>query len=517
MQKNNFDSLYLNFDYVLSIFSEIKELSFTYRNNGCNLLYPPELVHSSSRFQALHLYVTEDRFPAFSDDNRKALLIFVGNPSSNFTKQLINSGCSYIIIQPSPHITLEYVFNLLQTQYIQFCTWENTLYHSLTFDDFHNALYNLLKESIPIFHNSLILFNRKLSVLTSISADESPIFDSGETQIQELKAIITHIKQNRFLSGITTMEHKDGTVSAFHHLFYRENYLGTICIYKSTRPLTSTDSVLLRKLGKWIQYVLQLSSYLYDDILLADTLLKNIFSGKHIEKSELSRLTERLSYTEDDSYICYTFALPSNAAPNYNDAIVSSLKNWLTKNTIVFIHDNLIVLVLNIDYCQRQNIPYETYIPSLVEAWLLKGGISRPFKGLENSSTAYNEARSTLRMLLATESATSLLDFDVSRMDIILNNCIADAPPDIFYPEGFKMLLEHDADNNISFLETLRIYLENDRNSSVAAKLLFISRTSFIARLKRIMDLIPESLEIPKVRVQYMLAFLLHDKYQTKK
>lgn len=79
------------------------------------------------------------------------------------------------------------------------------------------------------------------------------------------------------------------------------------------------------------------------------------------------------------------------------------------------------------------------------------------------------------------------------------------------------MLLEHDADNNISFLETLRIYLENDRNSSVAAKLLFISRTSFIARLKRIMDLIPESLEIPKVRVQYMLAFLLHDKYQTKK
>lgn len=457
------------------------------------------------------------RLPPPLKNNARALLILIGNPSSDVIEQLINSGLSYIAVQATPHITLEYVFNLLQARYIQFCTWEDTLYHSLTFDDFHNALYNLLKESISVFRNTLILFNRKLSVLTSISANETPVFDSGDTQIQELKAIITHIKQNRFLSEVTTMEHKDGSTSAFHHLFYRENYLGTVCIYKSSRPLTGTDSVLLRKLGKWIQYVLQLSSYLYDDILLADSLLKNLLSGKHIEKPELTRISERLSYSEDDIFICYTFALPSNAASGYNDAIVSSLKNWLTKNTIVFVHDDLIVLILNISYCQRQNIPYEAYIPSLVDAWLLRGGISRPFKRLENSSTAYNEAKSTLRMLLATESVTSLLDFDVSRMDIILSNCISDAPPDIFYPEGFKILLKHDAESNISFLETLRIYLENDRNSSVAAKLLFISRTSFMARLKRIMDLIPESLETPKVRVQYMLAFLLYDKYQTKK
>lgn len=63
MQKNNFNSLYLNFDYILSVFSETNGLSFTYRNAGCNLLYPPELVHSHSLVQANHLYITENRLP----------------------------------------------------------------------------------------------------------------------------------------------------------------------------------------------------------------------------------------------------------------------------------------------------------------------------------------------------------------------------------------------------------------------------------------------------------------------
>jgi DNA-binding PucR family transcriptional regulator len=58
--------------------------------------------------------------------------------------------------------------------------------------------------------------------------------------------------------------------------------------------------------------------------------------------------------------------------------------------------------------------------------------------------------------------------------------------PEELCHEGLKALLDYDKKKKTDYTMTLLKYLEHDKNVTLAAKKMFIHRTSFIRRLDRI-------------------------------
>jgi DNA-binding PucR family transcriptional regulator len=87
----------------------------------------------------------------------------------------------------------------------------------------------------------------------------------------------------------------------------------------------------------------------------------------------------------------------------------------------------------------------------------------------------------------------------------------------MLWKEGFRRLLDHDATGRANYIDTLRVYLDNNFNAQKAAAALHISRNSLLSQLERINVLLDEDLRDLKVRFRYELTLLLYDKYISEK
>ena len=66
--------------------------------------------------------------------------------------------------------------------------------------------------------------------------------------------------------------------------------------------------------------------------------------------------------------------------------------------------------------------------------------------------------------------------------------------------------MEHDRQSHVSYLQTLKIYLQQQMNLSQTAAQLYIHRTTLLERLKRIEAMLGEDLNDPDVRLYLLLV-----------
>ena len=72
--------------------------------------------------------------------------------------------------------------------------------------------------------------------------------------------------------------------------------------------------------------------------------------------------------------------------------------------------------------------------------------------------------------------------------DYALQEMVMDAfggfPVEAYFPAGFRTLLEHDQDSEVSYLETLSVFLEENMSYAKAARRLFLHRSTLIERIR---------------------------------
>ena len=77
----------------------------------------------------------------------------------------------------------------------------------------------------------------------------------------------------------------------------------------------------------------------------------------------------------------------------------------------------------------------------------------------------------------------------------------------MYYTEGMRRLKQHDEKSPVSYIETLRVYLDNNMSVTKATAKLFINRSTLIERLSRIKRELNCDLEDPdeRLRIQILL------------
>ena len=76
---------------------------------------------------------------------------------------------------------------------------------------------------------------------------------------------------------------------------------------------------------------------------------------------------------------------------------------------------------------------------------------------------------------------------------------------ELLFPEGLTRLLAHDAASATSYVETLRVYLENNLSVAKTAKDLYVHRSTLMERLERIRRELGMDLDDPDVQLELRL------------
>ncbi len=89
-------------------------------------------------------------------------------------------------------------------------------------------------------------------------------------------------------------------------------------------------------------------------------------------------------------------------------------------------------------------------------------------------------------------------------MELIIN-AQSDLPLELYFSDGLRRLLAHDAESSTSYLQTLRTYLNHNMNVTRTASALYIHRSTLLERLSRIQRELGEDLENPDVRLRLQI------------
>lgn len=140
---------------------------------------------------------------------------------------------------------------------------------------------------------------------------------------------------------------------------------------------------------------------------------------------------------------------------------------------------------------------------------------SGAFSNLYEANQAWFQASSALQNGLLQDGSSTVFYFQDYLLPQLLSGALAGKPSWVYYPDGLKKLKVHDESSQVSYLETLRVYLDNNLSVTKTAAALYLHRSTLLDRLAHITQLLGCDLKNPDFCLT--LGILLRAELQQKR
>ncbi len=498
----------LNYEILRTELAEIIEGKVSGVNNDCGLIESPMLFAPGMPTAPECCYVTETLPPRESDGEKPALFIVCGAVPEEALKEFSAS----ILCFSAPQSML-YVMNAVVAIFSKYAQWEKDLLESL-----HKtgSLQALLQLSLPIFENPLFLIDSGFYVLAYAAPDPTPDF----------------VRPKERVDDIWIIQGKDDLVRArnvneqpyFRHLPYDyprlfinlsegEYFLGNLSIEASHRELRECDGYLLAHLASVVRIaLLRYGSTDNEMRTLVEHMMAELIAGRTVDAEEFARVLAAFRVTPGEQYQCLVIRTPK---PSGKEFIRNFLRHLGTQIPAIYVStiEEIAAMVMSATRAEQQGIDVIPVLEDKLKSFGFRVGLSDRYDNLLLTQQYFEQARYALESGEAIQEGSYVSEFANYCLDYILDNCSGKLKPTMLWKEGFKRLLEHDINGRADYINTLRVYLDNNLNAQRAAADLHISRNSLLSQLERINALIDEDLKDPKVRFRYELTMLLYDKH----
>ena len=456
-------------------------------------LYRPEFyLDRSSRFLENHVYVcSADHLPDDPVIEENVLLICLGEAPQ---REKFEERCGILSVSGKEDIFR--VFNIVQGIFNKYEAWEAELSQILRRSA---SVQELLACSRWIFDNPMLLIGADFSYLGYTERDyleqklgirlDGATFDPNLLDtFLSLHELATDSKEPLLLSlmGRTTLS---------VNLFDVDSFLGCITVFGEYRDFRSSDIQLCQFLAENIRQAFLLKPHLAGGRASLRTAILRIISGQPLRSEQRSVL---IRYGNHGEYVCIAFRPAPDATP-LPSGYVSSLIEEQFKDALAFEYNGGIAAVIPAKQCA------ETKLTSLLQKLRLICGVSRPFSNLQESVFAYYQASSALEV---GNGGGSLYPFENCILPLLLRNATADIPARYFYTEGLSRLAAHDESAPVSYLDTLKTYLDSNMSIAETARKMNLHRSSLIDRLNRITEILDCDLYDPlrRLTIQIVLS-----------
>ena len=496
---------------------ELDAVFYGQPDQALHLLRPELYEKPQDRFRTDHVYLVKAQdLPLRPRIDPDTLIILLGDSVylSRYT-----SKCT--VIQIRANVSTARVFNLVSRIYNRFDRWSDSLREIL---DSTASLNDMIHCSREIFDNPIVVLNANFHYLahTDFSFMELAKMDrvswggKGSTglpleslnEFMELHDLSTDVKEPLLLKlpGSTTLN---------INLFENGEYSGCMSIDYRNRRYRESDNVLATYLAKMMQLALRrYSSALDNDQNKLRQALMDIVDGLQISLNQ--RRTIDTSYLQQE-HICVKIKFRSPLVQLPVKYLCNAIEDEF-RRTVAFEYDSAIVCFIEISAMQATDQSYlellSKRLTPLLRAFDSCVGISDPFHDIYQARPYYFQASAAMENGQLFHPEESFHVFQDYALRELLINAIGNLPMEMYYTEGMRKLKLHDENSPVSYVETLRTYLDCNMSVTRATEKLYVNRSTLMERLSRIRRDLNCDLSDPDQRLRIQILLKAEQLYQ---
>ena len=235
-------------------------------------------------------------------------------------------------------------------------------------------------------------------------------------------------------------------------------------------------------------------------------LLEGRFNDVNIIETRLKLLNRRFG-----KFFCLAILYcpePHNS-DLFNKRQMASLRQ-VYPNAMSVVYKNNIILLINQDTPVQLSPELTDPLEQFAERNHLKVSLSQPFADILKIRIFYHQALHTLELSDLQAPDQTLFYSTDALPEYLFSKCnYQELEVGIHY--HIFQLQDYDKTYHTDFVETLRAYLDHDRNAAKTAEYLHIHRSTFFYRVKKIEELLEISISDSHLLFLYELSFKIWD------
>ena len=410
------------------------------------------------------------------------------------------------------------VFRILacaQDVFEKYRNWNLQLHAVLDMD---SPLEAMLQVSRDIFHNPIFVHDVGFNILAySHRAPGMLVWEQDPrtgNHIVPLSLINDFKVEPAYLATLATTEpslyppEQRGYPILYMNIWRDGRYEGRICVDELETPILPGQYLAIGHLAKLI--VRSLGNHSLMQFNLENSITEffcSYLSGAVEDQTQIMKMLQLLNWKRYDSYLCLRLDARQQDIRMKSSAAALGHIELQVPNSHAFIYQEGISVIVNLTYSHSRISDVVSRLAILLRDGLMKMGTSTEIKDFLLIPQGHEQAVTALNLGLQSTSMRWCYRFDDYFLEFLHMKAAEVLPPQLLCPQKLIDLRNYDRANHTDLYNTLKIYLEMERNVLQTANKLFIHRSTLFYRLERIRKIADVDLDDAQERLILRLSF----------
>ncbi len=479
-----------------------------FSDNGLRapLLYSGEFMYPD------YVYIA-DKDEYTQGELQNCTIISIGEPDFDYD----DIKADIIIVDES--LTKEILFNKIQMIFHDLTYWNNDLMLISLKDMDINKMFTIGRLILPF---SFVLLDKRFDPVT-ISPELGTDNVLSANNAAMLESLLADSKLSDTTEDNEVASFKNSTVrknGMYFNIFYNSDYRAKlIAITDYSTEITDADMQLFRIFARHFEVLYEryaispMRSESYESL---QEILRDLINGnKSFPPQTIKSALDGANWKESDVYVAYYIPYEEDVNISIKSAYILTLleNKWnkvITGSTRGLALNNCIVWIVNAS--MPADVTPETFIPQFEEflsQFNAKAGASNMFSNFLDLGTYVRQARLAYEFGKTRHPEKIFYSFSDYSLDYLLEHCTDSfSTNDVVTPAILK-LIAYDRRENTEFCKTLRLFFYNKYNATQTSDALYIHRSTFAARIKRIEEICGIDLGDERTRLHILMSFYL--------
>ncbi len=242
-------------------------------------------------------------------------------------------------------------------------------------------------------------------------------------------------------------------------------------------------------------------------------LIQTMADGKQPDPAWQSSVLEEVGWHSDDTY--HIFQLSFYEAAGWDTQLGTTLpyltheleKEWEDSCAITDGTSILWLINISLSGAEISSYSFQQQMTSFVRDHMCYAGISAAFQDISQIPYAILEAKAALSIGQVRHPHFWYFLFDDYRLDYMMEKIQEKLPASMLSHPAITRLRDYDSTHHTELLVTLKAYLQSNLNMTAAADQLYIHRTTFCRRMKKIQEITQLDLKDQDVILSLLLSY----------
>ena len=414
------------------------------------------------------------------------------------------------------------LYNRVQEELHAFQEWDAALREAI----YTNAgLQVLLERAAPRFHGTVMLANagyRQLAAVYDPGVDDplaQEFWEYGYHTYDTVQAVRRHEplrggKKYRYIEYVST---ESGNYIIVRRICYQNEVHARLVVIRAGPEPDLCVSDLTELLADYIaEYMFSRQSVNYSGNAVFGGLVADLIEFRLTDPDEVIRRLKGVELSVQRYYHVMLVAFPEDQGSLENipwNYIISQLELLFPFSDITTYRGEILLLIRKTNRGTRPRFD-QPALETLLERHNGQAAIGNFSEFLTSLPPIYYQTKSVLRLGRIMDPGKRLYFFEDYSMYHLVEMADMGAQGALYsrnivylcHP-GLITLLRYDKKTGASLTDTLYVYLRCERNAAEAAKQLFIHRNTMLNKVRRIEEVLGQSLEDPWLRERLLFSY----------